>query len=162
LKGQSLVETVLLIPLVLLLLSSVFWFARVLLTRQLLATAARYGTDMILYSKLNENQIRQELRNYLCDSGIEGRTLDGRALPDENIKVKIAGYESSAGGRESVFSAAESLMFPERRISTVEISYEFETPRIFLVGEKVMVTGSSAVLAGTGCGSRIHKRNKGR
>lgn len=141
-----------LLPLVLLMLSSLFWFARVLLTRQMLATAARYGTDMILYTKLNEGQVRRELRNYLCDAGLAGRRLDSGKLPDENLKVRIKSFDPAPGG----------LLFPEKQLSSVEITYEFPLPRVFGGGKPLKLYGRSFVLAGTGCKNPIHGRNKGR
>jgi len=166
------VETIFLIPLIIFLLSAGFWFARILLTRQQLATAARYGTDMILYTRLNPSQIRREIRNYLCDKDIEGRRLDASCLPDENIHVRIEDFSlpDFTGIRDflapekfnAVLRAAQQLVSPETNTSFVQIRYEVKTPGILAEWMKsVTVSGTSEVLAGTGCRSGIHKRNKG-
>jgi hypothetical protein len=165
------VETIFLIPLIIFLVSAAFWFARILLTRQQLATAARYGTDMILYTRLNENQIRREIRNYLCDWNIEGRRLDALGLPDENINIRIEDFSlpDFTGIKDflnpekfnKVLNAAQELVSPEKHTSLVQIRYEVKSPGILASWKKsVTVIGAAEVLAGTGCRNGIHKRNK--
>ncbi|MFH1367821.1 MAG: TadE family protein [Elusimicrobiota bacterium] len=171
-------EIVLVIPLFILIISFTLWFARVLITKQQLVTAARYGTDMILYTTLNEKQIKKEIRNYLSDTNIEGRKLDPAGLPDENIAVKIEGFVLpdfsspydllDPGKLGRLLDAGNLLAFPERHTSWVEIHYEFRTPRVVsnfsryfsggFLPESITISGRSEVLAGTGCGNGIHGR----
>lgn len=179
-SGQSLVELVLIIPVFVLIISVIFFFARALITKQQLLTAARYGTDLILYTKLNEKQIQQEVRNYLSDKNIEGRTLNANKLGDESIAVRIEGFMLpefsgpydllNTGKLKELLNAGDMLLFPEKHTSWIEINYEFQTPRVISVLTKVIpgkpfpdhltVSGRSEVLAGTGCSSVIHKRNR--
>ena len=92
-KAQALLETLLIIPVLMVLLVGLFWFSRVLITKQQLIMAARYGTDLIANTNLSEQQIKKEIRNYLSDKNIEGRKLDPSKLGDENIVVKIKGFD---------------------------------------------------------------------
>ena len=75
-KAQALIEVVLILPMLCILMSMITWFTRLVLTRQMLLTAARYGTDMIYYTEMTEEEIRQEIKNYLTDKKIEGRRLN--------------------------------------------------------------------------------------
>ena len=91
-EGQSLVEAVFLAPILMMIIIAIGWFSRVLVTRQQLLMAARYGTDMIAYTNLNGNLIRRELQDYLSHRLNAGRKLDPSKLPDENIMITIEDF----------------------------------------------------------------------
>lgn len=179
-RGQSLVELVFIIPVFVFLISGIFWFTRTLITKQQLVTASRYGTDLILYTRLNERQIRQEIRNYLCDRDIEGRKLNINALPDDSITVSIKEFRLPKIGPpmdlfdgsilNELLRSAETLAMPENGASFVHVKYEIPAPAVirslsrFISGnefrESIVISGHSEVLAGTGCENRIHTRNR--
>ena len=64
-KGQAFLEGVFILPVVVVLIFSVVWFARVLLTWQQLVSATRYGTDMISNTSLSKEDIKKDIENYL-------------------------------------------------------------------------------------------------
>ena len=176
-KAQALLETLLIIPVFMVLLVGLFWFSRVLLTKQQLIIAARYGTDLIASTTLSEQQIKNEIRNYLSDKNIEGRKLDPNKLGDENIVVKINNFAlPEFDGFEDIINPVKMgqllnsytrlIKMPasySSELSSVEIFYEFSVPKIFSPGigfaKTITLTGRSEVLAGTGCASNNHKRN---
>jgi len=152
-KAQALIEVVLILPMLCILMSMITWFTRLVLTRQMLLTAARYGTDMIYYTDMNEDQIRQEIRNYLTDKKIEGRKLNSEKLPDDHIKIHIYRYPTV-----TPFNVWQPINF---ETSWVEIYYEFGVPSIFTafsryignagdLPDKIVISARSEVLAGTG------------
>jgi len=156
-RGQSLIEVVLLLPVLVILMSMVTWFGRIVLTRQMLLTAARYGTDMIYYTDMDASAIKQEIRNYLTDKSVEGRRLRKEKLTDDKINVKINRAPTLS---PLVFpNAAQILDFS--KTSYVEVSYEFGVPTIFTafssyisnpgeLPDSIVVSARSEVLAGTG------------
>jgi len=151
-SGQALVESILIIPVIVVTIVIIFWFARLLLTKQQLVMAARYGTDLIVYSNMSENDIKKEIREYLCGKDVKGRSLDPRKLLDSNIKVNISRYE-----KITVIDAYKLIDF---NTSSVSISYQFDTPMIFYswinyiggrgMQNKLVISARSEVLAGTG------------
>lgn len=157
-KGQSLVENILFLPILCIMISLIVWFSRLLITRQQLLTAARYGTDMIVFTKMDEGEIRQEIKNYLSDKNIEGRRLNPEKLPDDKIKVDIYRYPKT-----TVINASAPVNFTA---SSVEVYYEFGMPTLFSawsnyisgsqLPEKIYMSGRSEVLAGTGCKGDSH------
>ncbi len=170
-KGQALTESIIMIPVMVMIFVSIVWFARILITRQQLVTAARYGTDLILYTNLNEGEIRQEIRNYLTHHWIKGRKLEASKLGEENIKIKIEGYSipdfnfddlmNPARIYDSLKLTVEGLLAPHNHTSWVEISYYFEIPRILSFmsnSDKFYISGRSEVLAGTGCKGGNHRK----
>jgi hypothetical protein len=172
-RGQALIESVLVIPLLLIIFTAIFWFSRVVLTRQQLLTAARYGTDMIAYTDMNEDQIRREIRTYLCDPGTEGRTLDSSQLPDKNIRIVIDRYMLpemgfyNLSGYAKLARMLDEIAVPLKHTSSVEIYYSIPLPRMFsLWGEylpgaeaprSITLSARSEVLAGTGCHNQHHR-----
>lgn len=176
-KAQALLETLLIIPVFMVLLIGLFWFSRVLITKQQLTMAARYGTDLIASTNLSQSQIKKEVRNYLSDRNVEGRKLDPNKLGDENIVVKINSFNVPAfDGFEDVINPVKMGQLLENYIrllkmpvsysselSSVELSYEFGVPKIFSPGigfaKTIKLKARSEVLAGTGCAGQNHKRN---
>ena len=75
-KGQAFTEAIFVFPVIIVLIFSVVWFARVLLTWQQLVSATRYGTDMIANTTLSSDDIKKDIENYLTNKMIEGRRLD--------------------------------------------------------------------------------------
>jgi len=175
-KAQALVETLLIIPVLMVLLVGLFWFSRVLITKQQLLMAARYGTDLIAHTNLSEQQIKKEVRNYLSDKNVEGRKLDPNKLGDENIVVKINGFNiPEFDGFEDVINPVKIgqllinytrlLKMPasySSELSYVEVFYNFSVPKIFSpsigFGKTITLSGRSEVLAGTGCAGQNHKK----
>ena len=151
--GQALVENILIVPLIVVIIVMIFWFARLLLTKQQLIMAARYGTDLIAYSTMDEDGVRREVKDYLCGEDAEGRRLDPSKLSDKNIKVNIERCE-----KVTVTNVFKPMSFTP---STVEIYYDFETPKLFSawsgyiggdgLAAKLRISARSEVLAGTGC-----------
>src|SRR3989339_755044 len=123
-RGQALIENALLIPIIVIIITMIFWFARILLTRQQLLMAARYGTDMIYYTHMDEAQIRGEIRDYLCGESNLGRKLDPDKLTDDRIRIKIYRHGK---GELRVFAPNEV----KDKASSVELFYEFDTPLLF-------------------------------
>jgi hypothetical protein len=166
-RGQALAESVLLLPLLLVVIIAVMWFCRIVITRQQLVSAVRYGTDMIVHTTLSEQQIRREIRNYLTHHWHRGRTLDPDRLQDEDIAVVIndfpavdvtlKAYIQKPGALRQVL--AETVN-PLARVSMVEIRYAYAVPPFlrFMGRESLSVSARSAVLSGTGCRNRLHER----
>ena len=182
-KGQTLVEVFFLVPVLVILISALFFFARVLITRQQLVMAARYGTDMILYTQLNQQQIKQEIRNYLSDPHLSGRKLDPDKLTDNDMVIVdhsqdfqipdftiMSIFTNPNQALSKLRGIISGIGVPFNNTSYVEIYYKFDVPGIFnamgsyLPGPAKMpsvitVSGRSEVLAGTGCKGANHKRH---
>ena len=163
-RGQALIESILILPVLVVVISAVFWFARVVIARQQLLMAARYGTDMIAYTRLDEEQIKEEITNYLCDRDIEGRKLDPvklninivkKEFPEIDLDIKEVLYRPDKLGR-----MLYGILNPLEDTSYVEVGYEFDIPGIFsawspyIGGEgfagNMQISARSEVLAGTG------------
>jgi len=175
-KAQALLETLLIIPVLMVLLVGLFWFSRVLITKQQLIMAARYGTDLIANTNLTEQQIKKEIRNYLSDKNVEGRKLDPNKLGDENIMVKINDFDiPEFDGFEDVINPVKMgqllssytrlIKMPvsySSELSSVEVKYDFVVPKIFSpvvgFGKTITLIGHSEILAGTGCAAKNHKK----
>jgi hypothetical protein len=157
-KGQALIEIILLLPLLVIIMSMITWYTRVLLTKQMLLTSARYGTDMMYYSRKNEfgaDKVEHWIKIYLSDSGIEGRRL-----VESKIKVKVT--DKRPDGVVTAFNAGQPInpFGLHNEASVVEVAYELSMPTIFTAfsayipnaGElpnSITVAARSAVLAGT-------------
>lgn len=157
-KGQALVEIILLLPLLIIIMSMITWYTRVLMTKQMLLTAARYGTDMMYYTRKDEfdaDKVKHWIKAYLSAGGIEGRRL-----VESKIKIKVTDKRP-----DEVVTPANAL-FPinpfnlHNEASVVEVAYELSMPTIFTAfssyipnaGElpnTITVAARSAVLAGT-------------
>lgn len=160
-SGQALVENVLIVTTIAMIVFAIGWFARILITKQQLIMAARYGTDLISYSELNENEIREEIRDYLCGEEGGGRKLDPAKLSDDKIKIKIS-RENDNVFDSFPFGIVKYFGFESLKdiTSYVEIYYEYRLPVVFAaVGNKLYVSGRSEVIAGTGC--KYHNFIKG-
>ncbi|MBN1622111.1 MAG: pilus assembly protein [Endomicrobiales bacterium] len=163
--GQALIETVIVLPVLLMIIIAIVWFSRIVLTKQQLLSAARYGTDLIVYTDFNENQIKQEIRNYLTHRLNQGRKLDPEKLTNEDIVVVIRKFHFPEFLKlENILDITDmlsdmknfinGLLLPWNDTSYVEIRYGFEIPRAlsFLSSDdKFYVSARSEVLAGTGC-----------
>ena len=133
-----------------------FWFAEIMLTKQQLIMAARYGTDLIVYTNMNEGQIRNEIRDYLCGNNVEGRKLDPLKLKDENIDVNIQRQALDPFG--GIQYGGNGF---DKYSSHVNVYYPFDTPKLFSAWDsyigggniikKLRIGARSEVLAGTGC-----------
>ncbi len=160
-KGQAFTEAVFIFPVIVVLIFSVVWFARVLLTWQQLISATRYGTDMIVNTNLSSDDIKKDIENYLTHRMIEGRRLDIDKIKD--ITVDIKEYNSisyNITNLSNISNIVQGLFIPANELSIVSISYSYELPKIMnIVGMKEFtIKTKSSVLAGSGCKNNIHKR----
>jgi hypothetical protein len=168
-RGQALVESVLLIPVLAVIIFAIVWFSRLVITRQQLLSAARYGTDLILYTDLTEDGVRREVRNFLAHRWIRGRKLDRNVLSDDMITVHIDSFELPEFGLVDYYfplAFAARLEQPLRKLSNpldytsyVEISYRIKTPGILAAfgRRSVTIAARSEVIAGTGCPGKYHR-----
>jgi hypothetical protein len=155
--GQALFEVALVIPLIIVFLFAIVWFARVALTWQQISTAARYGTDLIAYTPFDKKYIQSDIKDYLCDSNIIGRTLDPEKL---DIKIEINDYEhikcgfdiTSLSNYASVISNLKGLISVFNKKSFVEIKYSYKIPNVLkIIGKNnIEIKARSEVLTGTG------------
>ena len=153
-SGQALVENVLVIPILVVIIVMLFWFAEIMLTKQQLVMAARYGTDLMLYSNMSKDQIKAEITDYLCGKNVEGRRLD-----PSKLVIKDEGVVINKCPKVNSFNAVQRGM--DLTTSHVEIYYQFDTPKLFsawskYIGgadiiKKLRIGARSEVLAGTGC-----------
>ena len=160
-KGQAFTEAVFIFPIIVVLIFSVVWFARVLLTWQQLISATRYGTDMIVNTSLSSDDIKKDIKNYLTNKMIEGRRLDTDKIKEINVDIKEyqpVSYNLTDLSKISNF--VQGLFVPANELSTVSISYSYELPKIMnIVGmEEFTIKTKLSVLAGSGCKNDIHKR----
>ena len=160
-KGQAFTEAIFVFPVIIVLIFSVIWFARVLLTWQQLVSATRYGTDMIANTTLSSDDIKKDIENYLTNKMIEGRRLDIEKIKEINIDIKK--YEPISYNftdLSAISSFVQGLFIPSTELSTVSISYSYDLPKIMnVVGmEEFTITTKLSVLAGSGCKNNIHKR----
>jgi hypothetical protein len=156
-QGQTLVETILVVPVLLIIVFMIFWFARILLTRQQIQMAARYGTDLIVYTNMNKDQIENEIKDYLCTSK-EG----GRLLERDKIMLNVYPHRFPEITIENIEKITKEFFNPLGKDNTafVEIKYAIATPRLFSAWDSYLgktkirnsltVSARSEVLAGTG------------
>jgi competence protein ComGC len=154
-KGQTLIETILVVPVLLIIVFMIFWFARILLTRQQIQMAARYGTDLMVYTNMNEEQIKREIKDYLCTSK-EG----GRLLERDKIKINLKIDRFPEIRIDNAMDVLTQFFAPLDHTSFAEIGYTIATPRIFSawdgylghtnIADSLTVSARSEVLAGTG------------
>ncbi len=160
-KGQAFTEAIFVFPVIIVLIFSVVWFARVLLTWQQLVSATRYGTDMIANTTLSSDDIKKDIENYLTNKMIEGRRLDIEKIKEINIDIKK--YEPISYNftdLSAISGFGQGLFIPSNQSSTVSISYSYDLPKIMnVVGmEEFVIKTKLSVLAGSGCKNKIHKR----
>ena len=160
-KGQAFTEALFIFPIIIVLIFSVVWFARVLLTWQQLISATRYGTDMIVNTNLSSDDIKKDIKNYLTNKMIEGRRLDTDKIKEINVDIKeyqSIGYNLTDLSKISNF--VQGLFVPTNELSTVSISYSYELPKIMNIAgmEEFTIKTKLSVLAGSGCKNNIHKR----
>ena len=160
-KGQAFTEALFVFPILVVLIFSVIWLARVLLTWQQLVSATRYGTDMIVNTTLSGDDIKKDIENYLTNKMIEGRRLDIDRIKEININIKK--YEPisyNLTDLASISNFVQGLFVPTNELSTVSIVYSYELPKImsFVGLEEFEIKTKLSVLAGSGCKNNIHKR----
>ncbi len=160
-KGQAFTEAIFLFPIIIVLIFSVVWFARVLLTWQQLISATRYGTDMIANTTLSGEDIKKDIKNYLTNKMIEGRRLDTDKIKDITVDIKgYNGIDYNITDLSNISNFVQGLFIPSNELSTVSISYSYDLPKIMnIVGmEEFIIKTKLSVLAGSGCKNKIHKR----
>ncbi len=160
-KGQAFAEAIFIFPIIIVLIFSVIWFARVLLTWQQLISATRYGTDMITNTNLSSADIKKDIENYLTNKMIEGRRLDIDKIKEINVDIKdyeLPNYNLTDLSKISNF--VQGLFIPSAELSTVSIVYSYELPKImnFVGMDEFIIKTKLSVLAGSGCKNNIHKR----
>ena len=160
-KGQAFTEAIFIFPIIIVLIFSVVWFARVLLTWQQLVSATRYGTDMITNTSLSAADIKKDIENYLTNKMIEGRRLDIDKIKEINIDIK--NYETldyNLTDLSKISNFVQGLFIPSAELSTVSIVYSYELPKImnFIGMDEFIIKTKLSVLAGSGCKNNIHKR----
>jgi hypothetical protein len=160
-KGQAFAEAIFIFPIIIVLIFSVIWFARVLLTWQQLISATRYGTDMITNTNLSSADIKKDIENYLTNKMIEGRRLDIDKIKEINVDIKdyeLPNYNLTDLSKISNF--VQGLFIPSAELSTVSIVYSYELPKImnFVGMDEFIIKTKLSVLACSGCKNNIHKR----
>ena len=130
-KGQAFTEAIFVFPVIIVLIFSVVWFARVLLTWQQLVSATRYGTDMIANTTLSGDDIKKDIRNYLTNKMIEGRRLDTDKIKDITVDIKdYNGIDYNITDLSNISNFVQGLFIPSNELSTVSISYSYDLPKI--------------------------------
>ena len=123
------------------------------ITRQQLLSAARYGTDMIIHCNFNEDQVRQELTNYLTSDMLEGRRLSTTGL-SFNIEINTFPTINQFNTKGNPLNLAKDLIAsPLKYNATVTIQYKLQIFKWIakLTGEKFFsVVARSEVFDGTG------------
>ncbi len=160
-KGQAFTEAIFVFPVIIVLIFSVVWFARVLLTWQQLVSATRYGTDMIANTTLSGEDIKKDIKNYLTNKMIEGRRLDTDKIKDITVDIKdYNGIDYNITDLSNISNFVQGLFIPSNELSTVSISYSYDLPKIMnIIGmEEFIIKTKLSVLAGSGCKNKIHKR----
>ena len=160
-KGQAFTEAIFVFPVIIVLIFSVVWFARVLLTWQQLVSATRYGTDMIANTTLSGEDIKKDIKNYLTNKMIEGRRLDTDKIKDITVDIKdYNGIDYNITDLSNISNLVQGLFIPSNELSTVSISYSYDLPKIMnIIGmEEFIIKTKLSVLAGSGCKNKIHKR----
>jgi hypothetical protein len=160
-KGQAFTEAIFIFPIIIVLIFSIVWFAKVLLTWQQLVSATRYGTDMIANTNLSCDDIKKDIKNYLTNKMIEGRRLDIDKIKDISVDIKnYNGISYDITDLSKIADSVQGLLIPANELSTVSISYSYELPKIMnIVGmEEFTIKTKLSVLAGSGCKNNIHKR----
>lgn len=155
-RGQALIESVIVIPVLVIVVTTIFWFSRVVLTRQQLLAASRYGTDLIVYTTLGDTAIKEGITSFLCTSSRGGRTLDPGRL---HIELKIDRFPEIT--EQNALTLLPMFSAPWDHLSSVTVSYDFSVPPIIAAfsyfipangfEKDIRVSGHSEVLAGTGC-----------
>jgi hypothetical protein len=158
-RGQALIENVLLIPIIAIIVCMITFFSCIVLTKQQLIMAARYGTDLIVYTTLNEALIKKEIVEYLTARDNHGRRLNPDRLRCV-IRQDTFPDVDRIGSLDKAWEAYHKLMTPTEHTSYVELYYDIPSPVLFsrwgnflsggTLPEKITVAARSEVLAGTG------------
>ncbi|MDR1418633.1 MAG: pilus assembly protein [Endomicrobium sp.] len=154
LRGQALVEAALIVPLIIVFLFTIVYFASLVLTWQQIVTATKYGIDLIAYTDFDKKYIENDIKDYLCNAKTLGRTLDSKKL---SIAIQINDYmpldvdllDITDLHSLDVFSSIKQLV-PKK--SFVEITYSYKMPRILkIIGkDNIKISSKLEVLSGTG------------
>lgn len=161
-KGQAFVEAAFIFPIMVGLIFSVIWFARILLTWQQLISATRYGTDMIANTNLSATDIKKDIENYLTHKMIDGRRLDIKKIKEVNVDIKD--FQSlgldNIFDLNSIYNFVKGMGVPSHELSTVSITYSYDVPKILsFIGKKEFeIKTKLSVLAGSGCSNKKHRR----
>ena len=156
-RGQSMVEIAILLPILVLVFCFIVDTSNFVITKQQLLSAARYGTDLIVHCNFNEEQVKEELTNYLTDENEEGRRLSSEGL---NFKININTFPTinqwSRSGNH--INLSKELMLSSTNVlmkHNAEVVVEYKT-KIFpwiakITGEDYFsIVARSEVFDGTG------------
>jgi hypothetical protein len=164
-KGQAFTEAVFILPIVFIMIVAVFWFGKICLTWQQLVSAARYGTDMIANTPLNQKEIKKDIENYLTHHFIKGRLLDKKQLKEIIVEINDAPVTKfDISDFFNIFSDTGNLLKSVTNFSikpsTVRIVYSYPLPKIFQLSgkENFDLIVEEKVLSGSGCPNKIHAR----
>lgn len=160
-KGQAFIEAAFLFPIMIVLILSVIWFARILLTWQQLVSATRYGTDMIVNTNLSATDIKKDIENYLTHKMIEGRRLNIDKIKEISVDINdYHGLNLDITDISSVPNMVKDILAPSTNLSTVSIVYSYDVPKIlsFVGMNEFEIKAKLSVLSGSGCKNDIHKR----
>ena len=160
-KGQAFTEAVFIFPIIIVLIFSVVWFARVLLTWQQLISATRYGTDMVANTNLSSEDIKKDIENYLTNKMIEGRRLDIKRIKEINVDIKdYQPVSYNFTDLSKILNFVQCLFVPSNEISSVSIVYSYDLPKIinFVGIQELEIKTKLSVLVGSGCKNNVHKR----
>ena len=80
-KGNALLETMIFMPVFLTLIFSILWHAKVLIIRQKLVMASRYGTDLILNDNKDIEEIKNEIKKFLNIEDLDIKIKISKAIP---------------------------------------------------------------------------------
>jgi len=152
-NGQALTETVILLPALALLFCFIVSMSDFVITHQQLLAAARYGTDLVVHSNFSEEQVKEELTNYLTGQSNKGRCLSQENL-SFNIKINSFPIINQWSTEGNYFNLIKDLIAdPMKYNASVEIKYKLQIfPWIAkITGDQFLyVTARSEVLDGTG------------
>jgi hypothetical protein len=169
-RGQALVEAALIAPLVIIFLSTILWFARIMLTWQQISTAVRYGADLIAYTPFSVKYLKDDITDYLCAKNTIGRTLDPQKL---NIKIETNDYEPLKYDFDitnfskfailkpiTLFNSLKSFAPGLSKKSFVEITYSYSIPNMFKVlgRDSIKITARASVLSGSGSAGGLKRK----
>ena len=164
-KGQAFTEAVFILPLICVMVIAVFWFGKICLTWQQLVSAARYGTDMVANTPLNQQEIKKDIENYLTHHFIKGRLLDKNKIKEITVEINDApATKIDISDFFNIFSDVGKLLNNVTTVSikpsVIRITYSYDIPKIFAIaGNKTFdLTVESKILSGSGCPNKIHTR----
>jgi Flp pilus assembly protein TadG len=100
-RGQSLVETAMILPIVLLVAVGIFEFGRVFQTIQVMTNAAREGARVAVLPATTEDQVKARVKEYL-KAGELGNWNTAAIDVDQSVNINLGGGASTTGSLVTV------------------------------------------------------------